>query len=97
MADWNYDGVQDLVGIKKAATGTASTEVHVVSGRANFREFLLQTGTALHETDGTWSFSLSHWDDIPYPPRAQPLGNGYDLVGIKKSGAPTAEVHILNP
>ncbi|MEA2188312.1 MAG: hypothetical protein QOK16_3323 [Solirubrobacteraceae bacterium] len=32
MVDWNGDGSQDLVAIQKSATGTNSTEVHVLSG-----------------------------------------------------------------
>ena len=52
-ADWNGDGRQDLVVIKKKGTGTGTTEVHVLSGASQFQTFLLHTGTALHETDDT--------------------------------------------
>jgi hypothetical protein len=49
---------------------------------SNYRNFQLQTGTALEQTGDNWNFGV--------------LPNG-DLVGIKKSGTGTgkAEVHIL--
>lgn len=48
-ADYNRDGVLDLWVIKQQNTGTNSTEIHILNGK-NPQEFLLQTGTALHET-----------------------------------------------
>ena len=40
----------DLCFVKKRATGTGRTEVHVLSKKSNYQSFSLQTGTALHET-----------------------------------------------
>ncbi|KAH6869554.1 hypothetical protein B0T10DRAFT_281052 [Thelonectria olida] len=88
MADWNGDGRPDLVAIKKSNTGTNSTEVHILSGSSNFRNFILQTGTALHETDSTFDFAMADWNGDGRP----------DLVAIKKSntGTNSTEVHILS-
>jgi autotransporter-associated beta strand protein len=88
VKDWDGGGKPDLIAIKKSATGTGSTEVHVLSGESNFQTFILQTGTALHETDSTWDFAMDDWDG----------GGKLDLVGIKKSGTGTGstEVHILS-
>ncbi|HRG45195.1 MAG TPA: FG-GAP-like repeat-containing protein [Leptospiraceae bacterium] len=87
--DMNRDGIMDIVGIKKAVTGTNSTEVHVLNGATNFQTYLLQTGTALHETrsDANWKFAVWDYD-----------GNGsMDLVAIvKHGGSGNTEVHVLN-
>lgn len=74
---------RDLFAIKKSSTGTASTEIHVLSATSNYQKFLLRTGTALHETDSTYSFVLA--------------GNR-DLFAIKKSntGTRSTEVHVLS-
>lgn len=53
--DWNSDGTSDLVAIKIGDTDTNSTELDIVSG-ASPLEFLVQTGTALPETDDTYDF-----------------------------------------
>ncbi|MFN5514253.1 MAG: VCBS repeat-containing protein, partial [Cyanobacteriota bacterium] len=73
----------DLMAIKKSGTGSGSTEVHILSAASNYSKFRLQTGTALHQTDGTFVFAA--------------LANG-DLMAIKKSGTGTGstEVHILS-
>jgi predicted acylesterase/phospholipase RssA len=88
MTDWDQDGRPDLVAIKKSRTGTSSTEVHILSGSSNFSSFLLQTGTALHETDATFAFLMTDWDGDGVP----------DLVAIKRrgTGSGSTEVHILS-
>jgi hypothetical protein len=72
----------DLVAIKKSNTGTNSTEVHILSAASNYQQFVLQTGTALHETDDTFAFAM----------------RGNDLVAIKKqnTGTGTTELHVLS-
>jgi hypothetical protein len=40
---------RDLVVVKKRATGTHSTEVHILAAKHNYSAWSLQTGTALHE------------------------------------------------
>jgi hypothetical protein len=88
LTDWNNDGYLDLVAIKKNNTGSKSTEVHILSGKSNFKDFILQTGTALHETDDTFAFAFGDWNRDGRP----------DLFAIKKSktGTKTTEVHILS-
>jgi hypothetical protein len=87
-ADWNRDGVTDLIAIKKRYTGTGSTEVHILSGAANFQRFILQTGTALHETYDNFDFAVADWNRDGVP----------DLIAIKKysTGTGSTEVHILS-
>ena len=85
MSHWGDGGKPDLFTIKKRETGTHSTEVHVLSGESNFQDFVLQTGTGLHETDNNWDFDVVDWNGDGRP----------DLVGIKKQGANSTEVHIL--
>jgi predicted Zn-dependent protease len=74
---------KDLFAIKKRNTGTSSTEVHVLSARSNYQEFIKQTGTVLHETNNTFQFLLA-------PNR--------DLFAIKKknTGTNSTEVHVLS-
>lgn len=88
VADWNRDGYQDLIIIKKYNTGTRSTEVHILSGATNFQQFILHTGTPQEETGDNYDFDMADWDRDGYP----------DLVIIKKNGTGTGmtEVHILS-
>jgi hypothetical protein len=88
LTQWDNDHYFDLVAIKKSSTGTGRTEVHILSGASGFQRYLLQIGTALHPTDGTWQFAVADWDRKGRP----------DLIGIKKSGTGSGrtEVHILS-
>lgn len=66
--DENFDFVlaanRDLIAIKKRGTGTNSTEVHILSAASGYRDFVLQTGTPLHETSSDFQFSCSSSRDI---------------------------------
>ncbi|KAH7115447.1 hypothetical protein B0J13DRAFT_572157 [Dactylonectria estremocensis] len=88
LTDWNGDNTLDLVVIKKNGTDTKSTEVQILSGASNFQNFILQTGTALEETDDTFAFAMGKWD----------TGSKPDLFAIKKSktGTKSTEVHVLS-
>jgi hypothetical protein len=88
LADWNNDHSYDLIAVKKSSTGTGRTEVHILSGATGFKTYLLQTGTALHTTDVSWTFQVADWDGRGTP----------DLIGIKRSGTGSGrtEVHILS-
>ncbi len=62
--DYNLDGKSDIYAIRKANTGTGTTEVHILNGNGNFQSWLLQTGTALAQTgtDGQWMFALGDYN-----------------------------------
>ena len=87
LADFNKDGNLDLFCIKKNKTGAHATEVHILSGASNFQSFLLQTGTALHETENNCKFCVGDFNGDGKP----------DLFYISKNntGSHTTEVHIL--
>ncbi|WP_205507791.1 S8 family serine peptidase [Myxococcus vastator] len=95
LAEVNGDATVDLVGILRSG-GSNSTEVHAVSGASGFSSFVLQAGTALHPTNGDWTFEMVRWDD-PNLFGFELLGNGPDLVAINRNGPLAVEVHILNP
>ena len=88
------DNFEFLVGngniycIAKNCTGSKTTEVHILNQGNNFQNFLLQTRTALHETDKNWQFCLGDYN-----------GDGHlDLYCICKrnTGTHSTEVHILS-
>lgn len=83
LADWNSDGTQDLVGVKRQ--GASSTEIHVIDGR-NPNRFLSHQATALHRTDGQWDFDIADWNSDGQP----------DLVGIKRLGRRSTELHVID-
>ena len=56
--DFNNDGSYDVFAIKRANTGTGTTEVHILNGADNYQSFLLRTGTALNETDSHPAFEF---------------------------------------
>ena len=55
--NWDF-GVsgKNLVCISKRGTGSKTTEIHILNGQNNFQNFLLQTGTKLHETGDYFAF-----------------------------------------
>lgn len=81
----NFDGdtKPDLIAIKK--NGATSTEVHVWSGASNFQSKIFASGTALHKTDGGWSFDI----------RDTNRDGKLDLVAFARSANPVA-VHVLD-
>ena len=87
--DWDGDRVLDIVVFKKGATGTNSTEIHVLNGADNYRSFLYQRGTVLPETGDNWVFKLGDmYND----------GGRPDIYAIKKSatGTNSLEVHVMS-
>lgn len=75
--DWDRDGHLDLFGIKMAATGTPTTEVHILSEATNFQTFLLNIGTALPvpKDVANWDYAISDWNRDGWQ----------DLIGIKNA------------
>lgn len=65
MADYDGDGIADLVYIKNRNTGTGKVEVHVASGASAFQSIVFQTSTGFDlEDNGVWT--LSYTGDLVY-------------------------------
>lgn len=89
LGDWDRDGAPDLFIFQRAGTGTASTEVHVLSGASNFQTWLLHTGTALSPTGGgsNWKFLVGDYNRDGRP----------DVYALSKNGGSgSTEVHVLS-
>lgn len=73
--------------MKKSNTSSSSTEVRVLSGASNYKNFILHSETALHKTDGTFECTVADWTRDGRP----------DLVAIKKrnTGSNSTEVHTM--
>jgi hypothetical protein len=73
----------DVYIIKRAGTGSRSTEVHALSARANYQQWALHSSTGLHEADSSWTFALAA---------------NLDLYAIKTrgTGSRSTEVHVLS-
>lgn len=88
MADWTGNGQPDLWAIKKWATGTGKTEVHIYSAETNYAEAVFHGSTPLEETGDHWDFEISYAGrDVPP-----------DLVGIKRAstGTNSTELHFMS-
>jgi hypothetical protein len=62
MADWNFDGRQDLMVTQKSGTASGRTEVRVLDGASYLRRYLQETVTALGPTDACHAFSAADWN-----------------------------------
>ncbi len=73
---------RDVVAIKKNGGESNSTELHILSAKHNFQTFVIQTKTALPESNELWSFDIAH---------------NRDVFAFKKNGTDsgTCELHIL--
>ncbi|APR87770.1 Integrin-like repeats domain fused to lysozyme, LYCV glycosyl hydrolase [Minicystis rosea] len=71
-------------------TGTKSTEVHILDGASNYKNWLLHTGTPLGQTSAAnWSFSVADVNADGTP----------DLMAITQyptTGTKSTEVHVLS-
>ena len=86
--DWNSDGRVDIMGVKRN-NGRGKTEVHVLNGASAYQNFLLQTVTALHNTNGAnWQFAAGDFDQ----------DGRVDLCAVcdANTGSKTTELHILS-
>lgn len=88
VGDFNGDGLLDVSAIKKSGTGTNSTEVHILDGSTNYQTWLMQTGTALHETGDNFTFANGDYN----------RDGRLDLFAFAKSSTRTnsTEVHVLD-
>ncbi len=87
MADYDRDGIPDLVFIKTSNTPNGHVEVHVASGASNYQNRIFEMPTTfVNESDGVWLMADYDRDGIP------------DLVFIKTSNTPNGhvEVHIAS-
>jgi hypothetical protein len=66
LADWDRDGIPDLVAVQTAATASQHVEIHVLSGASNFRTEILRvdTGVALK---APVDVSVTDWDGDRVP------------------------------
>jgi hypothetical protein len=86
VGDYNADGKSDIYAINRHDAGSNSTAVHVIDG-SNWGTYLLQTGTALIQTDQTWDFALGDRNGDSKP----------DLWAFNRNpGGGNTVVHVLN-
>jgi RNA polymerase sigma factor (sigma-70 family) len=82
-ADWDGDGIPDLLVVKKNAGGLYS--VHIYSGASRFEKPLLAVPTAFPASDDvTFRFADYDRDGIP------------DLIAVKKNAGGLYSVHIYS-
>lgn len=83
MADWDRDGIPDLVFIKTSNTPNGHVKVHIASGSSKYHTRILEVPTTFaNENDGTWL--MADWDRDNLP----------DLVFIKTSNTPNGHVEL---
>jgi hypothetical protein len=83
MADWDRDGIPDLVFIKTNNTPNGHVEVHVASGASNYQTRVLEVATTfVNETDGAWL--MADWDRDLVP----------DLIFVKTNNTPNGHVEV---
>ncbi len=87
-ADYDRDGTLDIVGIKKANTGTGKTEIHVARASNSYGSITDSRGTVFPLTNGDWDFKMADWD----------RDNKLDLIGIKKYNTTYGgvEIHVAS-
>jgi hypothetical protein len=87
MADYDRDGVPDLVFIKTANTPSGNVEVHVASAASNFQTRIFESATTfVNEVDGVWLMADYDLDGVA------------DLCFIKTANTPSGnvEVHVAS-
>lgn len=85
-SDYNGDSIQDLYCIVKNAE-SGKTEVKVLNGQDGYKSYLVETQTALNNTDYNWDFKLADYNN----------DGKKDLYAIYRNGASgKTEVHILD-
>lgn len=83
MADWDRDGIPELVFIKTSNTPNGHVKVHIASGSSKYHTRILEVPTTFaNENDGMWL--MADWDRDNLP----------DLVFIKTSNTPNGHVEL---
>lgn len=55
---------RDLFAIQRSGTASSTTEVQILSASSNYQESILQTKSALAQTDASWSFGIAANRDV---------------------------------
>ncbi|KRG68198.1 hypothetical protein ABB29_14230 [Pseudoxanthomonas dokdonensis] len=87
-ADYNNDGVRDLIAIDKQGS-SGKVDIHVLDGATNYQTFLLHKATAQAAVDAdlSWNFGMGDFNKDGH----------LDLYCIRKNGTTGyTEVHILD-
>jgi hypothetical protein len=87
--DYDRDGVPDLALVKMTGTGSGTTEVHILSGRSGFQDWLLHTPTALGvSSPSQYSFTYGDYN----------RDGVLDLLAVMMNGTGSGrtEVHVLD-
>lgn len=83
VAHYDDDDELDLIAINKKGKG--STELHVLSGKGNFEEFIVQLETPLHKVDSNFEFTAD-----------KSSKNRAALYVIAKDGTSKTEIHRMS-
>jgi len=75
---------KDLYVIKKAETGSGTTEVHVLTAASNYTQFSVHTGTGLHPTNANWEMEID-----------KATGDLY-AIALNGTGSGKTEIHALS-
>jgi len=89
VGDYNKDGVPDLYCIGMNGTGSGSSEMHILSGAANYQSFLVHAVLPVAQTSSSqWNFAVGDYN----------RDGTADLYMMKLNGTGTAtvETHIVS-
>ncbi|MBF0457993.1 MAG: VCBS repeat-containing protein [Nitrospirae bacterium] len=92
MADYDGDGIPDLIGVQRENTSSGNTEVYVLSGASGYTQWLLHATTPIAKSGssnaGEWLFYVADYDGDGKP----------DLIGVQRENTGTGytEVHVLS-
>lgn len=81
---WEFDIAhnRDVFAFKKNGTDSGTCELHLLAADANYQGYSIQTKTALHEIDASWSLRVAEEGDV---------------FAIRRSGGASnsTEVHVM--
>ena len=87
LGDYDRDGKIDIYAIKRNHTDSKSTEIHILNGSSNYRNFLLHSRTNLEEAHDNFAFLVNDYN----------LDGTDDFYAIKIRGTAShrTEVYVL--